>query len=463
MPASGDFRPLATLALAALLAACQARPPLVVTAWEDRPAVTAPGGTTALVLYTQGGWAREVRPVDLMAGKQIVRFPGIAPRAQESGLLLELPAKVGRRTFQHDLRTREALLQQYHGRTVFVEEASGTREGTLLWTPQGIMVRVGDRLLLDPPRLSLPPLPGLATDPTFTWEVEAPEAWSGQATATYPVDGLGWLSEHTLITDADQTSGTWRHEAAVTNQSGLGYMEVQVTLVTGAVRREAPPVPLFAGMRAYDASEAMPRAFAGRYTYPLTRTLTLAREQTVRVTLDGPTPVRLARVFRFDEGVSLFPFQDATPRHAHLRLGLHNRAPEGPGIPLPAGRVLVYTPESRGALAPAGEARIADTPVDQELVLDLGEAFDLTLVRTQTRHAVSANTTELGYRLVLRNRMQQATEVEVLERLGGDWSLLRSSHPATRPDTQTLRFAPTLPASGEVILSYEVKVVKERP
>lgn len=457
-------RKIGVLAGAWGLAACQAPGTAIQQAWAELPAREGAPHAVALVLYAQDGFVRDARQVDLQAGEQLLRFSGVAPRAQETGALLEIPATVGRRRFRYDLESREKLLQRYDGQTVTLQGATESWQATLLWTPQGPIYRIGDRLFVDPPgKVALPILEPLATEPTFEWVLEAPSSWSGVATATYPVSGLGWRSEYTLVTNAAQGQGSWQHWAEVENRSGIGYRDAQLTLIAGQVRRgHEPPVPM-AAMRGLGGGEASPQAFAARYQYRLAQPITLEREATQRLPLSSATMIPIQRTYRFEEGLGVYPLAEMPPRKARIRLAIAHTRASGPTDPLPAGKVLVYSPNPQGELALVGEVAIPDSPLDQEVLLDLGEAFDLTATRTQTRYASLATSTELGYRLVLRNQQNEPVEVEVIEHVPGDWTVLSASHPYERIAADTLRFRPTLPAQGEVTLSYEVRVVKEHP
>jgi len=51
-----------------------------------------------------------------------------------------------------------------------------------------------------------------------------------------------------------------------------------------------------------------------------------------------------------------------------------------------------------------------------------------------------------------------AERVEVEEPTGGDWEVVKSSHPARRNDVHSFSFDLSLPARGETKLTYTVRV-----
>lgn len=436
------------------------------TRWEGLPLQSAEMIGQALTLYPEN-WAlvNETARVSLQPGEQIVSLSPVPSQVEARGATLQLPGTVSDRRYRHDLQTRERLMERYHGRTVSIVTATGSLSATLLMTDTGPVYRIGDRLTPDPGgRVVYPPLPDLALEPTLDWIVQAASAWTGTATASYLVNQLGWQNEYTLVTDARQTRGAWSQWAAINNQSGGRFADARITLIAGDVRRESrPPVPLDVGFRAY--SEAAPaESFAARYQYRLPQRVTLERNSEVRHLLARADDVPIARTFHVTSVVPLHrePAPDL-PRKAQIRLTIANTAEANLGKPLPRGKVTVYTPTPEGSQAVAGEPMIPDMPKGQAMILNLGEAFDVTAQRRQTRYETSEAGTTLGYAITLRNEQDQPVTVELSEQLPGDWTMRTHSHPFETPSATSIRFRPTIPAGGEVTVSYEVLIRTPRP
>jgi Uncharacterized conserved protein len=174
--------------------------------------------------------------------------------------------------------------------------------------------------------------------------------------------------------------------------------------------------------------------------------------------------VPLTRVFRIVSMVDLYRSLDPElPRKATIRLTIPNTEAANLGKPLPRGKVTVYTPNRQGEQAVAGEPMIPDTPRGQAIILELGEAFDVTAQRTQTKLEVTSDGSRVGYAITLRNQMDRAVSVEVIEQIPGDWTVLSNSHPYDRLSASELRFRPMVPAGGEVKVTYEVRVRTQPP
>lgn len=444
--------------------------------WGGLPVQQAPHASAALALTLYGdSWTlvTDARPVTLNSGDQIIRFPGVPAQTDDRNAYLQVPARVDARRFRYDLKTRDKLLDQYHGSTVEIipKDATGSvLQATLLMTDSGPVYKIGDKIYPEPPgKVALPDRPDLATDPTMEWIASLASGWSGIATASYVANQLGWQSEYTLVTDRLQTRGDWTHWAAITNRSGAAFKDAQVTLVAGDVTRKERPIPLpmmAGGARAYaDTAQSVDaEAYAARYQYVLPEPLTLSRNAEERLKLGDRSGVSIKRVFRVDGYVAYYRITEPElPHKARLRLVLKNTASSGLGLPLPRGKVAVYTPNAQGTLAIAGEPRIPDTPKEQDLILDLGEAFDVTAKRVQTEYRVTDQGQEIAYRITLRNQQDAPVTVELIEQLSGDWTITSSSIPFEKLSTTQAKFTPTVPAGGEVVVTYQVSVKKEKP
>jgi hypothetical protein len=414
------------------------------------------------------------RQVDLAAGSQIVRFMPVATTTDPRGAILESGGMATGVALRHDAASREKLLDRFDGQRVeiFSAEASQILAGTLRMTPAGPLVEVGEKLYAEPPgNLILPGAGALALRPALDFAVSASSAWSGPATASYLASGLGWACEYTLRTDTIQTKGQLSQWAALRNQAGLAFRDAQITLVAGDARRGGghPPRPylmraMAPGAPAADVAEVAPESFAVRYMFRLPGRLTLDRGDETRILLGGPPrEVTIVRELRVEEGVVMFRQADAElPAKARARLVLENTERAGLGIPLPAGRVTVYTPDRRGKPQLAGEAGMPDTPSGQRILLDLGEAFDVTARRTQSHFAEFPDAKEVGYRIVLKNASDAAVTVDVIENVPGDWRMLNSSHEFERVHASQIRFRPGVPAGGETVLTYTVRINEPR-
>jgi hypothetical protein len=129
------------------------------------------------------------------------------------------------------------------------------------------------------------------------------------------------------------------------------------------------------------------------------------------------------------------------------------------GMPLPRGIVRVYKADRSGAQQFIGEDRIDHTPRDEQLRIKMGEAFDVVADRRQMEWRVTGRCEAQSlWEVELRNRKDEAAEVDVMEPVGGDWSIVEASHKWERVDARTFRFRVALPARTTQKISYRVRV-----
>ena len=129
------------------------------------------------------------------------------------------------------------------------------------------------------------------------------------------------------------------------------------------------------------------------------------------------------------------------------------------GLPLPAGVIRVYKADQSGAQQFIGEDRIDHTPRDELLRIRMGEAFDVVADRRQMEwHITGSCQSTSTWEIELRNRKDEPVSVDVMEPVGGDWTILESSHQWERVDARTFRFRVPIPARATQKVTYRVQV-----
>lgn len=136
-----------------------------------------------------------------------------------------------------------------------------------------------------------------------------------------------------------------------------------------------------------------------------------------------------------------------------------NNAASNLGMPMPAGVVRVYQTDPEGRVQYIGEDRISHTPKDEALSVQIGAAFDVVCERKQTDFQdLGGNTYEFAYEVTVRNRKDSAIAVELNEPLGGDWTMISSSHRWAKTEAWAARFTAPVAAGTEARVRYRVRV-----
>ena len=137
--------------------------------------------------------------------------------------------------------------------------------------------------------------------------------------------------------------------------------------------------------------------------------------------------------------------------------------------PLPGGTVQLYEPDSTGRVQLIGEATIDHTAPGRDVRVQSGDAFDVTAERVQTDYTQEAipparrgvpakQRVTATYRVTITNAKPESVAVDVRESRFGVWRIVDSSAPPQKISATETRFRVSVPANGEVVLTYTVQI-----
>jgi hypothetical protein len=273
----------------------------------------------------------------------------------------------------------------------------------------------------------------------------------------------------------------------IDNRTGVDFPGARIRLVAGETNRVGPQPQqetmarmAAAPMMAADSGAAMPQPPQGAglgdvHVYDLAAVADLPANRTVRRLLLAPSPVPVEKTYRLTGSGLVHPGRGpGGGRIEGLRPSVHlsfENDPDGPlARALPAGPVRVY-----GALAEdgpdappvlLGADRIGHLPLGETAELNLGRAFDVTAERVVEDYETTGsdpNIHRVPYRathaITLSNGRDEPVEVELTERLGAQsWEIVSASRDPDRRDAGSAVWTVPVPARGETVLRYTVRV-----
>jgi hypothetical protein len=269
-----------------------------------------------------------------------------------------------------------------------------------------------------------------------------------------------------LALDASEEKGGLQGWVTIDNQSGAGYKDALLKVVAGDVHRVRPvPQPM---MRAQAlsapaaAANMLEEGLFEYHLYTLPRATTIKENESKQVQLlDAPSlTVGKDYILRGQGNYwrGLFRPTD-TKEKVSVFLKFKNAQASGLGLALPKGIVRVYKRDKAGSPQFIGEDSIEHTPKDEEVRLEMGNAFDLVAERKQSDYKrVSDKTHESAYEIRLRNHRETPVTVRVIEAIGGDWTMLEHSHPFQKTAAYEAEFQVPVAPDREAVLSYRVRV-----
>lgn len=467
---------------------------LLCAAWPlaaQEPVVSGPEATSGVSLTVYNGnfgVVREQRRIPLRAGRNLVRYEGVAQHIDPTSLAirsLTAPGAVGVReqNYQFDLVSPAALLERSVGKTVRYTSVGpdGVRrvllEGTLLSAPSsgGVVVRTADgRIVLNPEgTIEVGDLTGgLVSRPSLLWALDVAQAGEHDTQVSYITSGITWKADYVAVVREDETRVDLTGWVTLDNRSGATYRDARLQLMAGDVRRVQDVVALEEMVVTARASAAPPpppapafaqEAFFEYHLYTLDGTTTVANNETKQMSLLSATDVGVSRRLVFDVAAPWWVHRPRRPGDGTSTTGdklgivleVRNSRENRMGMPLPRGRVRVYKGDRTGNLQFVGEDRVDHTPRDETVRLYIGDAFDVVGERkVMDERAISNREREQTVQVTIRNHKDTAAQVAVVEHLQGAWEMVRSSQRFEKKDATTVEFPLNVPRDGEVVVTY---------
>ena len=441
----------------------------------------------AVTIYNEDlALIRDQRQVALPEGTVDLALREVSARIRPETALLSSLTRPGGLTileqnFDFDLLTPKKLLEKYVGRDVqLVRTHPETGEDVfetarVLSANNGVVLQVGDRIETGAPgRLVFPDVPkNLRDRPTLVVTLDNEQTGQQTLELSYLTSGLGWRADYVAELNAEDTALDLSGWVTLTNQSGTTYGNALLQLVAGDVNRVQEQMRVRKAVMMEDAvsmaaSAPMREESLFEYhLYSLQRPTTIRNNQTKQVSLLNASSVPVQKEFRL-QGSPYYYRGKQGDLGQKLKVGVFvefdNRKENNLGMPLPKGIVRVYKQDKSGSPQFVGEDRIDHTPENETVRLKLGDAFDVTADRKQTDFRKLGGDGRYNYQfesafeINLKNAKDEEVTITVAEPVPGDWRMLSESHKHTKASSDTALWRVSVPAKGEMVLTYRVEV-----
>ena len=442
----------------------------------------------AVTIYNeQLALIKDSRQIKLIQGFNKLAFRGVSAQVRpETALLRSIDHPNGFRlieqNFDFDLLTPHKLLEKYVGnkvRVVKTHPTTGdekTEEAIVLSVNNGVVLKVGSRIETGyPGRIIYDEVPdNLRDKPTLVISLESGTSKKQNLQLSYLSRGLGWKADYVAELDASDKFIDLTGWVTLTNQSGASYKNAKLQLVAGDVNQVRQEMDMrqrnMVGKLSVAKTAAPAMVEEGLFEYhlyTLQRPTTILNNQTKQVSLLSATKIPIKKEF-------LLLGQDYYYRSSYGQIGqklkvgvfveFENKEDANLGIPLPKGVVRVYKNDKVGNAQFVGEDRIDHTPKNEKIKLKLGDAFDITADKKQSKfkkanaigkynHAYTAS-----FEILLKNAKDKDVDIVVREPIPGDWKMKSESHTHKKVAAGTAEWKIKVPAEGKTKLSYDVLV-----
>lgn len=421
----------------------------------------------------------EEREVDFpFSGKCFLNYVDVPSTIMSQTLSFNVksgkPLNLLEQNYEYDLLSPQKLLEKYLGKEVIlvqnVMENNTTvlkkTKAKLLSTNNGTVWEAEGRILSNPTYsyLEFPTVPeNLYAKPTLVISLEG-EKGKRLIETSYLATGLNWICDYVLSLNEKGNMGNLTGWVTLTNNSGKTYRDASLKLIAGDVktleRKEAGRYYEEAVMLKAQAPSFEEKAFFEYHLYTMTRKTTIKDNQQKQIELlEGKNiPIEREYLLTGEKWYYTQRYADGQTQKIEVLLKFKNEEKNNLGIPLPKGTVRVYQKDSDGSNQFIGEDLIDHTPKDEMIKLSVGKAFDVVAERKQKDFKSISNCVyEMEYEIVLRNHKAEDITVKVVEPIGGDWTILSSSHPYEKDQAFQVIFNVKVPKNGESKLFYRVR------
>jgi len=457
----------AFLALVLFASSAQSGDALVSTA-KDRKSVS-------LTIYNDDlALVKEVRVVKMRKGLLNLRFQEVASKIDATSVQVKPVGSPGfellEQNYEFDLISPMKLMEKYVGKKlkiVLPPAKEGEREriveATLLATNDGYVYQVGDEIYLwFNPRVILPSLPkDLVSRPTLVWMLKGFGEGSQKLEVSYLTKGFDWRCDYILTLASNEKTGDFSGWVTITNKSGATYRNAKVQLIAGEVHRAEEEV-MYAVAERLEAKAGRPQfaeeAFFEYHLYTLNRKTTVKDRQTKQISLLDAHDVPMKKLYIVRSSAGIWGYSEDKGK-VGVYIEFENSKSKNLGMALPKGLVRVYKADKRGQLQFIGEDHIDHTPVDEKVIIKLGEAFDIVYeARRLSYRQIASNVYRYEMEYEIRNHKDENIVVEVEAPLHGDWEILKASHEWIKETANRVRFFVPVKAKDKGKLNFTVQI-----
>ena len=417
-------------------------------------------GSVTLTIYQNQDLAliEDERVLELLRGVYELPVQGIADSLIPSSVDVQTPddpdgISIDEIRFLGRPLSPDQLLDDQLGQEieVYADGGLGTYRGRLLSTDGGILIEDASgqyHMIRDASRYTLT-APDFI-EPTLLWRLRSTLQGPTLVNFRYLTSNIDWNVEYSALLDESLQQLDFKSWVSIYNNSGLEFTLPEVKLVAGQLNRANILQPEFGRFGADAPAAAAPSVSVQQnfeyYEYAVGNPTTIHSKASTQIAFLQSSSIPYIKRYiyepQFREGVGVW-------------IEFENAGEDAK--PLPAGLVRMYT-ESDSGVGFVGEDRIDHTPVDENVRLLTGQAFDLVgerifVSQQRPEDRVFRDTIQIN----LRNRKEESVEISVIEQMPGDWKITAESHEHTQLDAHRVQFDVVLAPNEETTIEYTVE------
>ena len=288
--------------------------------------------------------------------------------------------------------------------------------------------------------------------PYLSWDIQSSMATNLNGELVYKSKNFSWSTVY-RIKMTDEFHGELIAEAVIDNSSDLDFTNVDLQLVEGNLNKlysqRLMKKRAVVSQSRMAPEKMMEQEELGDYhIYPLKNSHNLQAKESITVRMYGPLNVKYKKTYVFENSERR---QKEEP--LEVKILLKNTESNGLGIPLPDGKIELYTYSSIGGLEYIGADKMGQVPKGQSTEITSGRAFDIVGNRKVLNYDRQRKSEEAVIEIKVTNARSEIVDILLIEHINGDWIIKDESLDYLKKDASTIHF-PLVLNAGETKSVY---------
>ena len=242
-------------------------------------------------------------------------------------------------------------------------------------------------------------------------------------------------------------------EAVISNKSSKDFLNTSIQLVEGKLNTVKPSVsPRAPSNMSISRSSAptMEASSLGDYhIYDAGNINKLVSKESVTVRMYGPLNVDYEKIYVFENSE-----RQQKEEPLKVEITLSNTEAHGLGIPLPSGKIDMYTFSGTGGIEYIGSDQMGQVPKGESSTIQAGYAFDIIGKRKVLNYDRQRKSEEAVIEISISNTRTEPVQVRIVEHINGDWVIKDQSHNYQKEDASTVHFPVSLDPGKKEYITY---------
>ena len=280
--------------------------------------------------------------------------------------------------------------------------------------------------------------------PTLHWQLSAPKKSDYKAELTYLCGGMKWDATYNCVWNPKTKKLQMNSWVTLKNYSGKSFEDVKLNLIARVVKRARHRGQMISSddsftRKALAAPEFSEKEFHDFHLYTLDKNISIANKQIKQLQLFPSLLIKAKQKYEYITH---------STKIASI-ISFTNSQKSGLGLALPKGTMKIYQKDDDdNNLEFIGEDFIEHTPIDEEIDITTGNAFDITgktIIKSSKK--ISNKIREKTISVLLSNSSKQAKTIDVIHHLSGNWEILSHNLNYEKIDAYRIKFQKKLAAN----------------